>query len=141
MEVMEPTHDCGMCDAPLLPLGTEGLDGETYATFVCSNLECNQWHISKDCCHPGENPMTALPMPGDRFQENLIVVASGWISDEEDECLAALLVVNPQTPGDYYNILEIEFMHEWQIIAVFKDFGNIVPATQAFHDAYDFWGG
>lgn len=82
-----------------------------------------------------------LPMPGDTFK-NTLVVASCWMRDDIGyPLLAVLLVIDPHTPGNYYNVLDIEEIEgEWQIVTV-TTFPNIVPAAQYYDDEYIQWGG
>jgi hypothetical protein len=84
----------------------------------------------------------ALPMPGEMFHETLLVVASCWMRDDIGHPLmAVLLVVDPDTPGQFYNVLDIEEIEgEWQIVSVVP-FPNIVPAAQYYDDNYISWGG
>ena len=77
--------------------------------------------------------MTPLPMPGDKWDDK-IVVASGTVTDD----VYGLLLIVPNQPGRYYQVVEYEA--EFDAITFAMAYENIVPAAAAFHEQFGFWG-
>lgn len=70
----------------------------------------------------------ALPLPGEKFDEKLTVVASVWVND--DEGTALLLVLTDSPP--YYNVVDIEAKDgKWEATFATQH-PNINPAVEEY---------
>lgn len=76
-----------------------------------------------------------IPMPGEIFNREEIVVASCYYNDD----ITCLLLLNPNRPGQFYSVVDTLTAASFAITGRMR-FANIIPAATYYDEHTGCWG-